>query len=258
MDSSNPPTGSSDVDAASPTHAHNIERSLELVAPPVAKVVKMPINGTGQASSGPVRLVDAYWHGLRGPRIVPSRTDVDPRGIEGALSHAFILERIAPGHGRIRIAGTHMGDLLGMEVRGMPLSALFEPDARSQVQAALRCVFDDPAIYRLELKSEARIGKPELTAELALYPLRNEMGDITRALGVIDAKGLIGRAPRRFAISKGSRHKLHVPDKPNPNLQADSDASDADTTAKFDGFAEPETRFMNTAIPYLRVVNNNT
>ena len=64
-------------------------------------------------------------------RAVPMRSDVDPRGIERSLEHAFILERIAPQMARFRLAGMHLTDLMGMEVRGMPTTALFAPAARA-------------------------------------------------------------------------------------------------------------------------------
>ncbi|MEL6207154.1 MAG: PAS domain-containing protein, partial [Pseudomonadota bacterium] len=90
--------------------------------------------------------LEDYWHSLRGNRIVPARSEVDPRRIENALEYAFIVERIAPGMARFRLAGMHLNDLMGMEVRGMPLTAFFDPDARKRVSAAMERVFDDPAI----------------------------------------------------------------------------------------------------------------
>ncbi|MEM1421046.1 MAG: PAS domain-containing protein, partial [Pseudomonadota bacterium] len=53
-------------------------------------------------------LVEAYWEGLRAGRLVPRRADVDPRGIDQALEYSFILERIAPGMARFRLAGMHL------------------------------------------------------------------------------------------------------------------------------------------------------
>ena len=70
--------------------------------------------------------VDAYWEGLRAGRPMPDRAEVDPRGLGDALEFAFLLEHVAPGIGRVRISGMHLRDLLGMEVRGMPLTAVFE------------------------------------------------------------------------------------------------------------------------------------
>ena len=74
--------------------------------------------------------IKSYWDDLRGDHAVPTRSDIDPRQIGPYLDRAFILERLAPGLARFRLAGMHLNDLMGMEVRGMPLSCFFQPDAR--------------------------------------------------------------------------------------------------------------------------------
>jgi hypothetical protein len=146
--------------------------------------------------------VRAYWEGLRMGRIVPRRSEIDPRGIERALSNTFILERIAMGMARVRLTGSHLNDLLGMEVRGMPFTAFFTPTARDAVTKAMQAVFEGPEIAELSLKAERRIGKPTLDAKLILLPLRSDMGEISRIIGCFVSSGVIGRAPRRFYVSK--------------------------------------------------------
>ncbi|MBR9765031.1 MAG: PAS domain-containing protein [Rhodobacteraceae bacterium] len=157
-----------------------------------------------QARFTTVQEVEAYWEAIRGGRLVPRRSDIDPRGIERALEYAFILERVAPGIARMRIAGSHLSDLMGMEVRGMPLSAFMTPQGRNQLGEVLEEVFDSPAKATLELIAERGIGKPEIEARLLLLPMKSDLGDITRVLGCLATTGEIGRAPRRFEIT-GSR-----------------------------------------------------
>lgn len=144
--------------------------------------------------------VDAYWTARCQAGQPPRRTDIDPRGIEGALGNAFVLERITPTEARLRVGGQSIGDLLGMEPRGMPFSALIEPAARGTMQDVMAHLFDDPAICGLSLSATAGIGRPALTARLMLWPLRDEDGAVTRALGCLVASGQPGRGPRRFAI----------------------------------------------------------
>lgn len=144
--------------------------------------------------------VEGYWHALRGSRAVPRRAEVDPRGIERALERAFILEQIAPGVGRLRITGTHLADILGMEVRGMPLTAFVTPEARDDLSACLDLVCSTPCVMTLSLMSDTGVGKPPFEARMLLLPLRDEAGVINRILGCLDSSGLIGRAPRRFKI----------------------------------------------------------
>jgi hypothetical protein len=148
-----------------------------------------------------IATVEAYWHALRGNRAMPLRAEVDPRGIENALEYAFILEQIAPGVGRFRIAGSHLSDILGMEVRGMPLSAFFVPDARDELAAVVAKVCACPGIATLSLHAEAAFGKPVLEARIVLLPLRDGMGAANRILGCFDTHGSIGHTPRRFAIT---------------------------------------------------------
>ena len=144
--------------------------------------------------------VEAYWEGLRDTRLMPTRADIDPRGIADALEYAFVLEKIAPGLARFRLAGMHLNDLMGMEVRGMPLSALFLPDARAELHDTLVEVLDGPAIVRLALTSDRGYGRPALDAQMILMPLRDDEGRPARVLGAVQARGEIGTGPRRLRI----------------------------------------------------------
>lgn len=146
--------------------------------------------------------VRAYWEALRNGRAVPLRSEIDPRGIERALEHAFILERIAPQVARFRLAGMHLADLMGMEVRGMPLTTLFVPAARARLGALVEDVFRQPQIAELTLLAETGPGRPPMEAKAIFLPLRSDLGDISRAIGCLSATGAIGRAPRRFDITE--------------------------------------------------------
>lgn len=159
--------------------------------------------------------VRAYWEGLRNGRQVPLRSEIDPRGIERALEHAFILERVAPKVARFRLAGMHLTDLMGMEVRGMPTTSFFTPAAREAARDALEQVFAGPAVAELTLTAETCLGKPALAARMLILPLQSDLGDISRALGCLVADGHIGRAPRRFEIAGASVMPLGGP----PGLQ---------------------------------------
>ncbi len=144
--------------------------------------------------------IDAYWEGLRNGRLMPTRAEVDPRGIADILEFAFVLEKLAPGIARVRLAGQHLNDLMGMEVRGMPFSAIFLPEARRQIQRTLELVFERPSTARLSLSGDTGFTRPSLEAQLYLAPLKSDDGQPNRVLGALQAKGRIGRAPRRFAV----------------------------------------------------------
>lgn len=142
----------------------------------------------------------AYWESLRQGRAIPNRSDVEPQGIRAALDYAFILERIAPGAARFRLAGRHLVDLMGMEVRGMPVCSLLNPDSRGRLSDVLETVFKGPQIAEIAMHSRAAYGRPALNGRLLLLPLKSDLGDITRALGCLVGEGEIGRGPRRFDI----------------------------------------------------------
>ncbi|SFI78140.1 PAS domain-containing protein [Celeribacter neptunius] len=188
-----------------------------------------------------LKTVEAYWDGLRNGRPVPARAEIDPRGMQSALEFAFILERIAPGVARFRLAGMHLTDLMGMEVRGMPLTAMFVPESRAKISEALEAVFETPQITVVTLKAERGIGRGAMDAQLLLCPLKSDLGDVNRILGCLQSKGEIGRQPRRFeVVDVASRPLLSD----NPTDQT------FDTTAKGTpipaGFAEAKRAFDET------------
>lgn len=159
----------------------------------------------------------SYWSTMRKDGDVPRRSEIDPRGIEPLLAEAFVAERIAPGLARLRIAGNHLTDLMGMEVRGMPLSSFLVPAHRDRLADLLVDLFDAPATLELELTSEAGSGQTPLVGRMVLMPLRSDLGDISRALGCLVTDGPMGRAPCRFAIT---RSRVSVIDMPSHGLSA--------------------------------------
>lgn len=162
----------------------------------------VPFSGFGRDMRFPaISEVRAYWEALRCDAGVPLRSQVDPRGIEGALDQAFILERIAPGVARFRVAGGHLSDIMGMEVRGMPILSFFAPEARAEAAPLLEAVFTRPAAAEFTLRAQPAAGCPVLLATLLVLPLRSDLGDVSRALGCLATQGAIGRSPRRFDIT---------------------------------------------------------
>lgn len=217
------------------------------------------MKGTNVISIAPIRAamhfpsisrVEAYWEGLRNGRLMPSRADIDPRGISDVLEFAFILEKIAPGVARLRLAGMHLNDLMGMEVRGMPITAMFLPEARRQLQTMLEAVLESPAKVRINLESEGSMSRPKLEAQMVLLPLKDEHGRPTRILGSLQAKGNIGRGPRRFKITSkaiepllGEDAPIYAERKPQTVYEA------AESQRDFEGKSKP-------AGPSLRLVHD--
>ena len=158
--------------------------------------------GADQPGFAMLAEVRAYWEGLRHGSALPRRDEIDPRGIAGALENTFLLERVAPGIARFRLAGMQLHDLMGMDVRGMPVSALIEPAGRNRIAEGLEAVFSGPGLLDLRLEGERGIGKPALAGRMLVLPLVSARGDVDLALGCLAFEGALGRAPRRFAISE--------------------------------------------------------
>lgn len=151
----------------------------------------------------PERIVTAmrdYWSSLRQGRAIPARADVDPAGLRTMLDFAFILERVAPGAARFRLAGRHLTDLMGMEVRGMPLCSFLNAGSRGRLSDVLETVFKGPQIVEMDLVGPAGYGRPAITGKLLVLPLKSDLGDVTRALGCLATEGEIGTGPRRFDL----------------------------------------------------------
>lgn len=149
-----------------------------------------------------VQTVRAYWEGLRRDGQLPRRDDINPRGMVSALEQVFLIEQIAPNHGRIRLAGMALCDLLGIDPRGMPITAFLEPVARASLSSALAGLFRGDHLLDLWLEAERGIGRPALSARMILLPVVGGYDEPGLALGCLCFKGQIGRAPRRFTISR--------------------------------------------------------
>ncbi|WP_272004410.1 PAS domain-containing protein [Roseovarius sp. ZX-A-9] len=207
-------------------------------------------NIAGAKDAKALKAFVGYWQQLRVNGRVPRRADIDPRGIEPLLSNAFIVERIAPGLARLRVAGVHLSDLLGMEVRGMPISAFFNAGHRDALARHLVQVFDSPATMNLSLRSEGGHGEAALTGTMLLLPLTSDLGDISRALGCLVTNGTALRPPRRFEITGSQIVPLDVTG-PAPTAGAVPKAAR--------GFAETKAPFTpksRSERPYLRLVHS--
>lgn len=208
------------------------------------KVIQLDrfLNGV---SLSPIRQIEAYWTALREDGGIPMRSQIDPRGMSTTLEYTFILERIAPGMARFRIAGQHLCSLAGMEVRGMPLTAFFTPVARPEVSATLEHIFDTPAVAELDLKGEiARTGAPSVSARMLMLPLRSDFGRVDRVLGAMMSteKRTPSRTPVRFEIASAQIRAVDgAPFGATPNAPAATPQYESHAAPP--GFAEPTMEF---------------
>ncbi len=202
-------------------------------------------------SLSPLRQAEAYWTALCPRGGVPRRSQIDPRGLENILAHAFILQRVARRTARFRLAGDHLTDLAGMDMRGTPFTALFGSEARAEAGAVLQRVFSGPAVAELRLTARPVPGTPVVEARMLLLPLATEDGEIARALGVLVADTGDARPPLRFDIANrllrpvdGAAARVpEAPQLPMPRLEPEGT----------DGFRAPGPELTGHP-PHLRLV----
>ena len=155
--------------------------------------------------------VHSYWASLKGDRSAPLRTELNPCALDAALPWLLVAERIAPGHARLRVAGSMLSNLLGMEVRGMPGTIFIEPESRRAFMDTVERVFTTAAVAEVSLTSEASYGRPKLGGNLTLWPLASTLETTDRLLGLLYAPGSYGTAPRRFSIGTPRFNTDHRP-----------------------------------------------
>ena len=229
-------------------------------------------NGMGQNGSNSgaerqrfaaVREVRAYWTALRDDQDLPRREQINPRGMAGALHRVFMAERIAPGLARFRLAGMDINTLMGMDVRGMLLSSLFDPDARARLADILEKVFTTRSIVELDLEADRGIGRPAMRGRLLLLPLKSAAGDCDLILGCLACDGQIGRTPRRFFIARAMEQmpdaQANTPSQTKSLATTKPDLDPPRVASMLAELAEPPAnRFSapkrRTERPYLRLV----
>ncbi len=171
---------------------------IETLSRIASRVLRLPFALRAGAPDFPaVRAVQRHWESLRGARVAPARAEIDPRPLADCLDVLFVAELVAPGVARLRLTGQHLSDLLGMEPRGMPLSVFFTGAGRDELSQALQQVAQGARVT-LPLRAETGLGQPGLDGMLALMPLTDRDGRISRVLGALETLGPVGRTPRRF------------------------------------------------------------
>lgn len=139
-----------------------------------------------------------YWNGLRTSGPIPCRRNVRPFDLGSSLDFAFIAEKSAFCGAKFRVCGDAVNDVLGMDVRGMPVASMLTTSVRDQFVGHLESVFIMPTTFSAELHSSGRYGAPALTAEFVMLPMLDDSGCVTRALGGLILNGEIGEQPRYF------------------------------------------------------------
>ena len=146
-----------------------------------------------------IREVFAYWEGLRKGRLAPLRSELDPRKIGKVFDQVFMLEFNNAQDIRFRLAGMDLCQMLGMELRGMPLRALFSIGHRDQLARVIAEMAQAPEIVELALKTPVH-NTPTLNARMLLLPMQDAQARFSRILGCLVSDDPPLQAPVRFDI----------------------------------------------------------
>lgn len=161
--------------------------------------------------------VERHWEKMRTPGEVPSRMSIQPQPLDHALSHCFVLERVAQTHARFRVAGQALTHVLGQDARNLPLGALFTVDGADVLGELVQAVCEGPEIVEMPLTASRGLVRGPLRGRLLMMPLTDRNGQVTRIFGALVLDGAPGRKPlcfdvdtalplRRKAITPLARH----------------------------------------------------
>lgn len=143
--------------------------------------------------------VETYWQALRDQNHIPHRRDLDPRGIRGSLSKAFVLECNEGDQPRFRIVGSDLCDLQKTDLRGLPVTTLIPLHKRPMMEEMIMDVVRLPAHAQLDFMSKTAEGET-YDLRMVLMPMNDDQGRCTRILGCLDFETQLLSKRRRLDL----------------------------------------------------------
>ena len=163
-----------------------------------------------EGDSETLREIERYWQQLRGSFLLPQSGNLKAEDLKPYLSNIFIADKIAPGLVQIKTAGTGISARLGMDLRGMPLSALFRAQARGSLASAVHATLDTPEVTRLTLHAATNPLMPAIAAKMLLLPLLDNQPEPNRIFGVLTCSCSRTNDRPRFEIAKTHSYPLDL------------------------------------------------
>lgn len=127
-----------------------------------------------------------YWNRLRGARIAPQRSEIEPVDISDILPDTFILEQWAGEKFRYRLAGTRLCAVTGGELKGIEWHAGWGPGDQEALFTMFRAMTRDGAGALLRLVAD-NPREQQVRMEVLLLPLLNGTGQMNRVIGTAAA-----------------------------------------------------------------------
>jgi hypothetical protein len=153
----------------------------------------------------------AYWDEKRGDARAPDRGEIEPGAVRELLGDIFVLSYDGAAGHPFRVAGTRVCALLGRDLKDWSFSALFQPDARREIEDIIAVVAEEMLAAVAGITATSEDGSPA-HLELLLLPFS------ARAHTPLSLTGLLApfenghRVLRDFRLTSW-RYLAHPPQK---------------------------------------------
>ncbi|HBA44045.1 MAG TPA: hypothetical protein DCZ07_13830 [Alphaproteobacteria bacterium] len=127
-----------------------------------------------------------YWFNLKKSGLLPEKKTINPRDLQSLLPQIVMLERDEAGLFKVRLSGTGITELWGIEPTGKEFLAHAALQNRDKVQSLLQSALQQPCglIMRYDdLYTDGRL----IQTEFALFPIRMSANQTQILFGVISA-----------------------------------------------------------------------
>jgi hypothetical protein len=150
----------------------------------------------------------AYWNKQRGSRLAPSRSEIDPAAIRGVLGDCFMLTRDPNLEPTFRLAGTHICDMFGRELKGVSFPSLWDAQSCEELDVLLNQIVQGSIGFVAGVTGKADDNMP-VAFELLLLPLFGAGTAEARSIGTLAPMTATGRLQLQSASTltlAGWRH----------------------------------------------------
>jgi hypothetical protein len=130
------------------------------------------------------RALFTYWNKLRGQRLAPARSDIDPGDIRHVLGDALMLAADFADELRFRLAGTRVCALFTREIKGEAFKELWSEESRKQIEDLLAALTSENTGAVAGVTGRIEDGA-EVELEMLLLPLAQSGQARIRALGAL-------------------------------------------------------------------------
>ena len=161
-----------------------------------------------------------YWNEVRGNRVTPRRSDIEPARIAAILPETFILERHDASTYRFRLAGTRICDRFCVELRNRNFFDLVSLDDHVVLKDRLRIIGERSAagLFEFETRDADRNSG---RMEVLILPLTDTRDVVTRFVGSMSLFEAPAWPDTAISIKALLRHELIWPDG-RPNAPVDT------------------------------------